>query len=326
MAQLFYNPFDRFSFNKDTCFLSGGKSYTLLNVFPKWLSERFDLDQKPIKLLDESIVTYGSITAPASKQVEEALQGLENEISEAFTAGYEKVKQLESIKLFQWIGKLVFGMIHYEISAGMRQQQASGEPFNFSPVLTRKFSSLHFMLQSLIRPIVFEGTLPWSVKIFPVKNAPETFSYRDEINTLTFSLRMNDFGIIACLQDNGASLNYHKEILEKTGEKILHPIQFEELCGRFFYSSYLFNRLPEYTFLSLDEAVYVDSMPFYSISGKPLFDPWQVKTYGQVLENFWKPWGFTLFEIIKDPEKPMSFLLNGQGDFVSSENIELPLQ
>lgn len=326
MIKPFYNPFIHFSFNKETCFLSGEKSNTLLNVFPNWLSERYDLDKKPIKLLDESIISYGSIMVPVSEKTEEAIQELENEISEAFTAGYEKVKQLEEIKLFQWIGKLVFGMIHHEVSAGMRQQQASGEPFNFSPVLTRKFTSFHSMLQSLIRPMVFEGVQPWSIKIFPVKNAVETFGYRDEINTLTFSLRMNDFGIIACLQDNGSSLNYHKETLEKTEGRTLHPIQFEELCGRLFYSSYLFNRLPEYTFLPLEDAVYIDSMPFYSISGKPLFDPWQVKTYGQVLENFWKPWGLTLFEIIKDPENPVSFLLNRQKDFIPAENIELALQ
>jgi hypothetical protein len=30
------------------------------------------------------------------------------------------------------------------------------------------------------------------------------------------------------------------------------------------------------------------------------------KTYGQVLENFWKNWGFLLLEIIKNPNEPMS--------------------
>jgi len=42
------------------------------------------------------------------------------------------------------------------------------------------------------------------------------------------------------------------------------------------------------------------------------------------LENFWKPWGFTLFEIIKDPEHPMSFILNPEDGF--RESIELPLE
>ena len=29
--------------------------------------------------------------------------------------------------------------------------------------------------------------------------------------------------------------------------------------------------------------------------------------YLQVLQDFWKPWGHTLFEIIKDPTNPISY-------------------
>ncbi|MGZ3943976.1 MAG: hypothetical protein ACXVJB_03495, partial [Mucilaginibacter sp.] len=57
------------------------------------------------------------------------------------------------------------------------------------------------------------------------------------------------------------------------------------------------------------------------ISNRPLFDTWQVKTYGQVLENFWKRWGLLLFEIIKDPENPVSFLLDADGNFNDASTI-----
>jgi hypothetical protein len=56
-----------------------------------------------------------------------------------------------------------------------------------------------------------------------------------------------------------------------------------------------------------------------------LFDFWQNKTYGQVLENFWKKWGFLLLEIIKDPENPMSFLVDDNGHFINAAKIELSL-
>jgi hypothetical protein len=141
------------------------------------------------------------------------------------------------------------------------------------------------------------------------------FSYRDELNTLSFSLRARDFGIIACLQDNGTNTAYHQEILEICSEQTLSPAQFEELCARFFYSAYLFNRLPEYAVLPTLETTFIEAMPLQGMSSKPIFDVWDVKTYGQVLENFWKAWGFTLFEIIKDPEKPMSFLTDDTGAF-----------
>jgi hypothetical protein len=47
-------------------------------------------------------------------------------------------------------------------------------------------------------------------------------------------------------------------------------------------------------------------MPLRGTQNKAIFDVWMNKTYGQVLENFWKPWGLSLFEIIKDPSSPVS--------------------
>jgi hypothetical protein len=66
-------------------------------------------------------------------------------------------------------------------------------------------------------------------------------------------------------------------------------------------------------------------MPLIGVNSRPIFDHWQAKTYGQVLENFWKPWGYTLFEIIKDPENPMSFIQNEKDEFIEASAIELPL-
>ena len=68
---------------------------------------------------------------------------------------------------------------------------------------------------------------------------------------------------------------------------------------------------------------YIEAMPLRGTSSKPLFDDWVNKIYGQVLENFWKNWGFLLLEIIKNPEKPMSFLFNADGDFINESTIEL---
>jgi hypothetical protein len=286
--------------------------------------KQFDLAHKPFKMLDERIATYQDIKIPVSAEVTAATDKLDEEIRTAFNSGFKAVKDLEELRLFQWIAKQVYGIIHWEVRAGIRQQRAVGEEFSFSQSIAHKFSNLHIMLQSLIQSVEFEGIMPWSIKIFPVNNAPGTFSYRDEINTLVFSLRMNDFGIIACLQDNGESLHYHKSLLNKVGAARLHPVQFEEICANFFYSAYLFNRLPEYIILPAGDAIYIEPMPL-RISSRPVYDIWQPKTYGQVLENFWKPWGFLLLEIIKNPEKPLTFLEDSEQKLLSSELIELPL-
>jgi hypothetical protein len=216
-----------------------------------------------------------------------------------------------------------YGIVFNEIQTGIKQQHTQGQEFNISQSLIHKFSNLHLMLQSIYQAVIFEDFKPFSFFLFKVDNAQDEFLYRDEINTLTFSLRMKDFGLIICLQDNGANKNYHREILEKIGDETLHPIQFEEFNARVFYSAYLFNRLPEYNVLPVNEETYIEAMPLRGMSSKPLFDFWQNKTYGQVLENFWKKWGFLLLEIIKNPEEPMSFLLDAAGNFINAQSIEV---
>ena len=328
MAISLYNPFKNLNFNSQTCFLSGDKTNSPaeeITVFPQWLIDQFQLQQKPFKLLDESMTTYQDLKLPCAEWVKnEAINPLEEEIRAAFTSGYETVKDLPSIKLFQWISRIVYGIIYNEIRAGLHQQKIGGESFQLAQGLIHKFGNLNLMMQSLLKPVEFEENTPWSIRIFKVENSSETFNYRDEINTLTFTLGMNDFGIIACLQDHGTNAIYHSEILEKISEQVLKPIQFEELIARFYYSNYLFNRLPEYSILPTEELVYIEAMPLRGMSNKPLFDTWQVKPYAQVLENFWKPWGLTLFEIIKDPEKPLSFLVDKEGEFLRKISIPTP--
>lgn len=329
MAPKLYKPFETLNFSKQSCFLSGEKLHSTeeeASVFPLWLMQEYQLENKPFKLLDESMSTYKDMKLPCSNAVyEQAIEPLEEEIRTAFINGYDSVVQVPEIKLFQWIGKMVYGILFHEIRIGLMQQKAKNEEFILSQSLVHKFSNLHLMLQSLIMPIVFEGTLPWTIRIFKLNSKQDLFNYRDEINTLTFSLAMKDFGIIACLQDNGTNGVYHKDILQKIKDQALHPVQFEEICGRFFYSNYLFNRLPEYTVMPADEVLYIEAMPLRGMSSKPLFDIWQNKTYGQVLESFWKSWGLVLFEIIKNPEKPMSYLFDDEEHFRSSDSIPLPV-
>ena len=317
MAATLYNPFERFNFSNRNCFLTGqtlSSEEEKIQVFPAWLMSRYNLEDKVIKLLDESYTGYKDLKLPCSAAVnEQYIITLETEIEAAFTQGYEAVKQVEPLKLFQWAGKLLYGIIFNELQAGIKQQHAQGEAFNVSEGLQHKFSHLHLMLQSLNQPVIFDGFTPFSLFLFKVDNPENEFSYRDEINTLTFSLRIQDFGLIICLQDNGTNSRYHKELVEKIENDTLHPIQFEEVCAKVFYSAFLFNRLPEYDIMPVGDDTYIEAAALRGTSGRPVFDEWQNKTYGQVLENFWKRWGFILLEIIKDPEHPMSFLFTKDG-------------
>jgi hypothetical protein len=327
MKKDLYNPFNKFAFDNKTCFLSGEALTNPITypVFPEWIINGFGLKGQSFKMLDESYKTYEQITVPCSPEVKKLLDQLDSEVANAFHKGFEEVNSLNKTRLFQWISTWVYGIIFNEIQSGIKQQALANEPINFSQALVQKFSNLHKMMQSILYPTEFETVSPFSIFIFPVNNIEDFFNYRDEINTLVFSLRMNDFGMIVSLQDNETSKKYHSEILEKIEGKVLHPIQFEEICARFFYSAYLFNRLPDYTIMQTPEKIFIEPMPLIGVNSRPIFDHWQAKTYGQVLENFWKPWGYTLFEIIKDPENPMSFIQNEKDEFIEASAIELPL-
>ncbi len=304
-----YQPFKNFDFKNDKCFLSGQTDVAPVRVLPNWLIEMANLTgEEQIKLLDESIRSYNSLTVPANTEVaQQHILPLEDKVSSAFSQGYLGVSALPEQDLFNWIGKLMYSFLYIEMQGAIRLQQLSGDGMNMSQGLMHKFGNLHTMLQGIYREVVLENFTPWSIVVVKLENSETPFSFRDEINTLTFSLKFKDFGIVACLQDNGTNQSYHQELLKAVVGLSLSEQQFEELAARFFYSAYLFNRLPEYTIMPVDGVIYIDAMPLRGTQNKALFDVWTNKTYGQVLENFWKPWGHTLFEIIKDPTAPMSY-------------------
>ncbi|MES2417776.1 MAG: hypothetical protein V4541_06285 [Bacteroidota bacterium] len=309
MNTAIYNPFKNFDFKNKQCFLSGAEPVQQLRVLPDWLIKMAHLTgEEQIKLLDESIRTYQSLTVPANPEIDEKfITPLEIKIETAFGKGYQGLAGLPEKELFNWIGKLMYSFLYIEMQGAIRLNQLRDNGVNMSQGLMHKFGNLHIMLQNIHRAVIFEEFSPWSIVVVPLTAADTAFSFRDEINTLSFSLKFKDFGIIACLQDNGTNKRYHQEILDSIKGKTLSEPQFEELAARFFYSAYLFNRLPEYTIMPVDEVIYIDAMPLKGTQNKALFDVWAHKTYAQVLENFWKPWGHTLFEIIKDPMAPLSY-------------------
>ncbi|RZK39932.1 MAG: hypothetical protein EOO90_16845 [Pedobacter sp.] len=312
MNTAIYKPFKNFDFRNQCCFLSGENTIEPTRVLADWLIKMANLSgEEQIKLLDESIRSYKSLTVPVNPQVfNEAILPLEEKIEDAFSKGYAGLANLAEVDLFNWIGKLMYSFLYIEMQGAIRLNQLSGDGVNMSQGLMHKFGNLHTMLLGIHRAVVFEDFKPWSIVVVPLSDSETPFSFRDEINTLTFSLKFKDFGIIACLQDNGTNKRYHNEILDSISGKKISEQQFEELAARFFYSAYLFNRLPEYTIMSVEDIIYIDAMPLKGSQNKALFDVWTNRTYGQVLENFWKPWGHTLFEIIKDPLVPMSYFDN----------------
>lgn len=324
-----YNPFLDLKLSANECFLTGKKTTSAeeqVYVFPEWIMDRYSLRDKTFAMLGDGNVTkYSALRLPCSKYViEETLNPFEEKIKNAFSAGYEEVKKLPEELLFQWMAKLVYGILYNDLSIAIKEQNRRGEKLSLSLYLKNRFKNLHLMLQSLIIPIEYKGFKPWSIEVVRIKYSKDVFNYKDEINKLNFSLGMNGFGIVCCLQDNGENGKFHQELTAKLLDKTLHPVQFEELCGRFIYSNYLIKGYPEYNVQFGDNKVYIEPIVVQQ-DQKTLFDPWEDEMFGQVLANYWKPWGIAMSDIVVFPNAPISFLLNDYNDeLIQPESISLP--
>jgi hypothetical protein len=322
-----YNPFETFRFSPDECFLTGKKLNPEIDnipIFPKWIIERYSLQDKVITMLAENAVKYQDLKIPCDpKIIENVINPLESRIEKAFTAGYEDVVKLPQLDLFQWISKLVYGMLYNDIVFGIQQNAKKGLPFSLSKLLTKKITNLQSMLQSLIVDMQFEDKKPWSIEVVSIESTKDIFNYKDETKNLNFSLAMNDFGIIACLQDNGENSILHKDLLQKIEGKTLHPIQFEELWSKFLYSNYLLKTSSEYEFIPINNSIQVKAISLEN--PMPLFNKWDDKMYAQVLANYWKPWGLTMKDIINFPNSPISYLIDEyENTFIEREKIDQP--
>ena len=330
MAIQLYNPFEHLDFNPEVCFLTGKKISSTdehVSVFPEWLLDRYSLKDKTLQMLEEkNVIKYQDLKLPCfTGVIENTLNPLEEEIKQAFSLGYEEVKKIPEERLFQWMAKFIYGILYHDIVFGMKQQKALGETFTLSDFLIAKFKNLHLMLQSLVVPMEFKGANPWTIRVVKIKYSKDVFNYKDGTNNLDFSLGMNDFGIVACLQDNGENGIYHKELTDKIADKTLHPIQFEELCGKFIYSNYLLKNSYQYKIHPMEGSIHVEAVLLSGHNEKDLFFIWDDNIYGQVLANYWKPWGITMKDIITFPNSPISYLINEiTYELIEPERISLP--
>lgn len=326
MALTLFNPFEDLIFGEQFCFLTGELTTEKMTVFPKWLMQHFKFDTDRIEMMDKSkTYVYADLDLPCTPRVKKAFEELDVKIKEAYDKGYEGMSALDEQLLFLWTGRMVYGLLYYEMQYESNRMLKMGRDFNLSPMLRERFGNFHLMLQSIVEPVAFVGKKPWSIAVFPLKYSADIFSYRDDAVNLLFSFGVNGFGYIACLQDNGVIGEKQQEILEKMKCHILHPVQFEELYARFHYSDYILQYKPEYKIKSETNSVTIESLPMTANAGRPLFGFWDQDLFAQLLANYWQVYGIQKEDIIKFQKPFLSFLENPYTqEFVDPESISLP--
>ena len=99
----------------------------------------------------------------------------------------------------------------------------------------------------------------------------------------------------------------------------------QNLTSRTIYWNYLLTSYASYNVSLEENKVTVESIPLTTKDNSPLFDYWDDNMYGQVLANYWKPWGLTMKEIIIFPSPPISFIESDYTDeIIDIEKINQP--
>ncbi len=322
MSQALFNPFQDLIFDVHFCFLSGDLTDDKMTVCPQWLMDHFKFGDERVEMMDKAkSYNYQDLKLPCSPQVKKAFDALDVKIQAAYKNGFEGMASLDQELLFQWTGRMIYGLLYYEMVYERDRLLKQGEEFALSFALKQRFSHFHLMLQSIIEPITFIGKKPWSIVVFPLKYSEDIFSYRDDTINLMFSFGVNGFGFVACLQDNGVIVEKQKELLDKIGNHVLHPVQFEELYARFHYSDYILQYTPQYKIENLDHGITIE----VDSTGQPVFGLWDQDVFAQLLSNYWQVYGIERDDILMPQKPPLSFLENPYThDFVNPESIALP--
>lgn len=322
----YFNPFEEMIFDENFCFLTGKLTTESVSIFPEWLLEHFKIGDDYLELMDKSkSIRYKDLKMPCTAEVKSAFEKLENKVQNSYKNGYEGMKSLPEEQIFQWVGKMLYGMVYTEMLHEWKRRQKLGREFKISPDLKERFGTFHFMLQSIVEPIEFKGRKPWSLVIFPLKYSEDIFSYRDDMINLLFTMGVDKFGLIMHMQDNGAIAEKESDLLSKMKGYILHPVQYEELYAKFHYSDYILQYKPKYNIERSENGITIEALPMVADEGRPLFGFWDEHTYAQLLSNYWQVYGIEVNDIRQFQKPMLSYLQNPYTlDFINPETIDLP--
>lgn len=329
MALHLFNPFQDMIFDPHFCFLSGDLTTSKMTVFPEWLMKEFKLEKEEIALMQNSkaqMTAYKDLKLPCSPRVKKAFDEIDRIFKQAYDQGFEAIDQLDELVIFQWAGRMVYGLLYMEMMGEWQRKQDMAEPFDFSNKLRDRLGKFHHMMQSVIEPITFGDKKPWSIVKFPLKYSADILSFRDDIINLLFQFGVNGFGFIICFQDNGIVKETEQELLQKIKGHTLHPVQFEELYARFHYRVDLLQYIPQHKLHLENGTIEIESLPVKQTNPDlPLYGLWVDDFYARLLSNYWQVYGIEKGEIVQFQKPFLSYLENPYNKtFIDPETIDLP--
>jgi len=309
---LLFKPDERPQFGREFCFLCGvvlaADRDSDEHVIPKWVQERYDLWDQKLTLLNRTTIPYRQLKIPCCTACNsEYLSAIELQVQNACDAGREAVLGLPPQTLFLWARKILYGLLYREHLLNWSRKDENEGPIVPAEFL-EQFRLHHQFLQAARIPFDFQPHVPASIFVYNTmepSNRKMGFDYWDLLHGLGLSIRLGKVGIVACLQDGGAvqyGFGEHYEEYEKIN---LHWAQFAEITAQTFYDLARSNRTPKFMLIEGKHRVHVVLSPLGGLSGKPLFEEWDIEGYAHALAHCSR---LPLEVIHPEPDKVISWL------------------
>ncbi|TLM94067.1 hypothetical protein [Hymenobacter jeollabukensis] len=315
-----YDPFARMQLVAPVCFLCGtavDPARDNVPVFAPWLTQRYQLADKEIRLLDQSSTTFRELTIPCCPRCHhEHVDRLEARIEAATAADPAGLRELDEQTLFLWLGKMFYGIFVNELAREQEPLIKPRYPLAENRTLFSRFRSFFQVLQALRVPMEFDDFQPGSLFILNVDLGPDepAFAYEDDLATMVFSVRLGRVVVIGCLLDNDMLRHVMQRVYDDALSRPLHPVQLAEFKARVYYGAYLLSAIPEFfpRPVKPDDTVLVMDTFLDDVTGS-VFSPWDTMAYAQTLEELWLPWQISLRDILQNPREPLSYLYDADG-------------
>lgn len=284
-------------FAPDVCFLCGvdlvKENSRPEHVIPQWMQRRYNLWNQTMQLQNGTSIRYSQLVVPCCATCNGGpLKALEDRVAAAMTEGHRAFEAVDELTLFQWAGKIFYGLLFREGFLRQDRSSSSGETI-VSEEMLENIRVHHLFLQSLRRPVKFDGFSPFSVFRVPLVDSDartDNFWFSDSYPGLMLTITVGGTGLLVSMQDNGLLRQMLGTLEEQLADQPLTMTEFLELDAQLTYLRLKMNRTPKYLIIgSSTESgpVSVISPPLAGFSGTPLFDRGHVEEYAQLLGRNW---------------------------------------
>ncbi|MGG0552510.1 hypothetical protein ABEY55_07960 [Priestia aryabhattai] len=304
-------------FSQTNCFLCGldiSENVTEEHIFPKWLQRKYNLWDQTITLLNGTLLPYRRIKIPCCSTCNgEYLSQLEERVSKAVEMGYEGFIKLDQDDIFYWSAKLMYGMFFKELSLNVDRRNPSLGTIT-TPEIMRRFNSLHTLLQGIRIKTEFLQAKPYSLFIYKVKEDEDpknNFDYADSYEQQVYSMILGDIGFVICFEDASMNREYGENFFGKFEDKLLHPIQLQEIYARIMFHQTYANFVPKYVIIGDDNSrIIMVNVPY----GKVFLDG-PIENLAKILSGVWRKYNLKFEDIYVPPDLTISYLQDSSGNF-----------